>query len=113
MAVFGINRHADRNADRSEQLSGIFHAHLLHLLTQDFGAFQSAVRIGIGKHEGKFLASVAAGDVLSARASFQEIAEDAKERVAGLMAERIVEPLEVIKIDHYDREIAAAALALC
>ena len=52
----------------------------------------------------ELLAAVAAGDVFPARVALEERAHRAQQRVAGGVAEGVVELLEVVDVDHDDAE---------
>src|ERR1700722_14894308 len=76
--------HTHGDADGSQELAGIFHTKLLHLLAQDLCPMESAGHIRIGEHQRELFSTVAAGDILAARVAFQEVSERPKKRVAGL-----------------------------
>ena len=55
-----------------------------------------------GKNEREFLPVVPTGDVPAPDASLQYLAQLSEQRITALMAIRVVEPLEVVEVEHDD-----------
>lgn len=66
----------------------------------------------MGHHDQELLPAVASRDVLGAQHRAQRRGEDAQGPVPGLVAEGVVDGLEVVEIGEDDRERAPAALEL-
>ena len=64
---------------------------------------------GLGHHQHELFAAVSGGDILAAGRRQQVLAYPTQYRVARRVAERVVEPLEVVDIDHHHAEGLAAA----
>ena len=64
-------------------------------------------RPGVGQQKQKLLASPAAKKVHRAEATARHVAENAQHLVAGSVAVGVVDSLEVVKIDHHQRQLVA------
>src|SRR3546814_20277562 len=64
-----------------------------------------------GQDQGELLAAVAAGDVLAAAVLGQQLAELRQQRVATGVAVDVVEGLEVVDVEHQQRQRQPAPLA--
>jgi len=59
---------------------------------------------GSNQHDDKLFAAVAARHVLRPRPRAQQVPQDLKRAVAGLVPEAVVEVLEVVDVDHSQRD---------
>src|SRR5580700_10457254 len=109
-SVVGKESHTDRDADGPQELPGILHTQLFHLLAQNLRPLHCARQIRIGEDEHEFLSTITAGDILATRAPFQEISERTKKRVTRLVSKCIVEPLEMVQVHHEDLHISFVAI---
>ena len=64
---------------------------------------------GAGQHERELLAAEPRGHVGVARGRPQHLGEAPQDVVAGVVAERVVDALEVVEVDHQQRQLAARA----
>src|SRR5512139_1441129 len=71
-----------------------------HVAAQALGQFLRAVERRVGKQNAEFVAAQAGNEVAVAQAGFQRIAELDDELVARLVAEGIVDLLEVVDIEN-------------
>src|SRR3970040_3014321 len=60
--------------------------------------------------QNKFVATVATRDVAPANMLSEKFSEVTQHRIAGVMPKAVVEPLEVIDIEHDDRQLRGVAL---
>src|SRR5258707_5971410 len=65
-------------------------------------------RVGTAQNHDELLASVAADDVRLPQFRMNGVDDGAQARIPGLMAERIVDLLEMIEIDEQERDRQAA-----
>ncbi len=65
----------------------------------------------IGEQHDELVAAHSADGVGLANAGLEAFGDLAEDRVAGLMPKRIVDPLEVVEVDHHDGEIVLRSLA--
>lgn len=114
IAMVGIARHTGRQTDGPQRLAAQFDIQMFHRFPQLFGTGCGDVEVGTGQDEREFLATVAAGDVFAAGVARDELSECCQQGIAAFMAVVIVETLEVIDIEHDDRErLLATACAGC
>src|SRR3546814_2233053 len=79
--------------------------------SSDLGALQRGPGRRFGQDQGELLAAVAAGDVLAAAVLGQQLAELRQQRVATSVAVDVVEGLEVVDVEHQQRQRQPAPLA--
>jgi hypothetical protein len=58
------------------------------------------VEVGLGEQDGELLAADARRHVYAARAGLQRVGEAAQHVVAHVVAVRVVDPLEVVNVEH-------------
>ena len=76
---------------------------------QLLGERRGRVGVGLGQDDEELLAAVAAGEVDDADVGGQQLRDVAQDDVAGGMAVRVVEPLEVVEVDEDQRQRPAVA----
>ncbi|MEY9807654.1 hypothetical protein ABIF30_007261 [Bradyrhizobium elkanii] len=62
----------------------------------------------VGQHHGEFLAAIAGGDVLALDVLLQRLRHQPQHLIAGEMAVGVVERLEVVDVEHQERQRLAA-----
>jgi hypothetical protein len=101
--------YADRDGDCSGEFTCPLPVQVLEALADFLGAYGGLWQRTFGKDDEKLFASVAAGKVVGAHTMKQSFGDQAEGLVAGGMAEGVVVALEVINVEHHDRQSAAAA----
>ena len=70
---------------------------------------RASCSVGAGQHEHELVAAVAGGLVVRAHLGAQRVRHAAQQRVAGRVAELVVDPLEVVEVDQDAAERPAVA----
>ena len=83
-----------------------------HGKAQALGHRQRLVAVGAGQEHGELLAAEPRGDVGAARGLAQHVGEAPQHLVARLVAERVVDALEVVEVAHQQGAAVRAAQAL-
>ena len=109
--VRGVRRDPDAHGQRTAPCAvrvrePVRRDRLADLLGDDEGAGG----VGLGQHDRELLAAVAGDDVDLAHDRRQHPAELGERRVAGDVTVRVVEALEVVGVDHEQRQVLAVAL---
>ena len=68
------------------------------------------VQVGVGQDHGELFATVATGHIVFADAFIQQVAEFLEHPVAAQMAVSVVDPFEMVEIDHAKGQSVAIAL---
>ena len=103
-------RNAEAGRDRHRLALGR-EIELPDLLADALGHAVSARHRGVREDDRELLAAVAARDVAGTERVREEVADALEDEVAEGMAEVVVELLEVIEVDHDERDRAPAARA--
>ena len=99
----------DRDADRDRDPTGDERPQLASGLTsKSLGCPQRALATGVGQHDAEFLASEPHRDVGVTRQVAQQFAEPDQHLVAEIMAETIVDALEMVQVADKQRDVSAA-----
>src|SRR5262249_15986103 len=109
VTVIGKYSDADRYRDRADQPTFVLYAELLDALPKLLRPLHNRVVRSLGHHQHELFSSIAAHDVLAARRHEQVLNDRAQYRVARGVAERVIEPLEIVDVDHHHAKRAAAA----
>ena len=67
------------------------------------------VDVGLGQDQQELLATVAAHEIDRPDVLAERVGDPSQDQVAGGVAVRVVEPLEVVEVDHHDRQLVAEA----
>src|SRR5690606_37344345 len=102
----GTRRHADGGADGDVAAAGL-DVGLGEGGADAFGDIERAGDIRLGQQHDELLAAEASGGVDVADAALDDTGGTAEHVVAGLVAEAVVNALEVVEIDDEERERAA------
>jgi hypothetical protein len=108
LAVLGVARDARAEGHRHE-LAVELERGPLHAGAQLVGQRARGRRLDPGQQEAELLAAEARGDAAVAGALGERAREMADDAVAGQVAEAVVEPAQVVEVDHDDREGLVAA----
>jgi hypothetical protein len=103
-AMFRIDGDAYRQSDSVMSFSQSRNLQKPGCLTQLFGALAGHLQGGIGQDQYEFFTPIPAGHIFSPDMALEKLCQALKEAVAGGMTVSIVEPLEVVDIDHEDAE---------
>jgi hypothetical protein len=98
-AVLGKGGHADGDGHPPQRGAQVRQHLLLDPLAQLLGLRPRVVQGRAGQHHQQLLAAHPAGHVPTPGLLHQEVAEGPQDHVAGVVAERIVEALEVVDVD--------------
>src|SRR6476646_8899560 len=90
-----------RNRDR-QGAESIWYAQRIKRLAYVLGALISSVYIDIGHDDHKFLAAITAGKVTAPAVLRQSNGECLQDFIAGLVTVGIIDPFEVVEVDHDD-----------
>src|SRR5690606_37418830 len=103
-----------RDADRYRQpdpMLAVDHRLRAHPLADRLGPASRGLGVAAFDHDAELLAAVAADDRLRGEDLLEQAAEDAQHAVAAAMAEAIVDRLEVVDVDHHQRDRAGLTVA--
>ena len=106
---------ADRDRDRQVRVALDREALALDERAQLLGQDGAFVDVGLGEDQHEFLAAVPADHVGRPQVRAERLGDAAQDHVAGRMAVRVVDGLEVVDVDEGDRQralVAAGALDL-
>ena len=76
----------------------------LHLLPQPLRESDSCIEHRSGQNQQKLLSTVASDTVDFARFAFQQLREPLEHGVPGLVAEVVVDALELVDVAHHQRD---------
>src|SRR5664279_1687412 len=100
----------DSYADRADERAPmVFELMLLYLLTHPIGESHRCVGHGAREKDHEFLSAVTSNSIDVAREVLQELRELGKHHIARLVPVRIVDALEVIEVEHRERELLVEA----
>src|SRR3954447_24782195 len=99
----GLALHRHRNADRDRHAE----VGLLDRLAQAAAGLERLVGVGDDEQRGELVAADAEERVAPAQRAAQGVGDVAKDLVAVLVAERVVEALEAVEVDEHDRRAGA------
>lgn len=102
--VLGEDGDSRRQSNSFMKLIVILPLQLFGLLPQMFSALLSHLHRGIRHNQRELLAAIAAGNILAADMTLQELAKFAQERIARGMTISVVEAFEVVNVDHDDAQ---------
>src|SRR5262245_21981628 len=100
--------HSCRDRHGLERLAAMPYTQPLDRSPQLFGAPPGILQRRVRQNKRKLLTAVAASDILGAGVSQQQPAERPQQSIAGSMAKRIVDRLEMIDVEHNDAQRATA-----
>src|SRR6476661_4585125 len=103
---------ADRDRDREGAAGFELEAVLVHVAPQALGEGHRALPGGVGKHDHELVATDTGDGVRLACGAPHDLAELGEHRVAGGVAVAVVDLLEMVDVDHQDRQRRAAPLRL-
>ncbi len=107
-----VDRDAQRHGHGAHRLPQMRDRESPHPLTQLLRPLAGVFQRALGQDQQELLAAVATGHVAGADSRREDPAQLPQERVAGLVAEGVVETLEVIQVEHDDRQRTPAPLRL-
>src|SRR5204863_3037800 len=110
LGVIGEDGNPEGNGDGPERLIAISKLELCNFLAHALGPAQRGVERALGQQHQEFLASVAAGDVGPSRGAPERARQLPQYEIARFVAERVVEALEVVDVEHDRGERPAVAL---
>src|SRR5690606_28187254 len=110
VAIGRVAGYADRHRHGRQAATVVLDHHRFHRDADFFGARRATVWRHFRQDQGEFLAAVAAGDVFVARVRGQHLCEMDEDRVAAVVAVLVVEALEVVDVQHQQRQRPAATL---
>src|SRR5262245_10559519 len=97
-------RHAERAGDRSQRLIGMAQSQRTDVVANLLGALPRAIEGRVREDDHKLLAAEAARDIAAADAFLHQRCYFTQHHVARIVPEGVVDALEVIEIQHDDRE---------
>ena len=93
-----------RDPDRDCDLAGRAEVDLVERVRQPAAEVERVARVAGRHHDAELLAAEAADDVRAAQRAAEKIGEVAKHLVAGPVAVDVVDPLEVVDVEHQHRD---------
>src|SRR5439155_14986823 len=109
LAVIGKYGDAHRYRDGSDSPALVFDLEILHLPAELFGSLPDRSLLGRSHHQNELFAAIAGDDILAPRSGQHVLAYCTQHRVPRRVAERVVEALEVVDVDHHYAEGQGAA----
>src|SRR3989442_7969528 len=109
LAVIGKHPDANGYRDGSDAPALVLDLEILHLPAELFGALQDRSLRGRSHDQHELFAAIARDDILAPRSGQHVLAYRAQHRIPRRVAERVVEALEVVDVDHQHAEGLAAA----
>src|SRR2546422_9885716 len=109
LAVIGKHPDANGYRDGSDAPALVLDLEILHLPAELFGALQGRSRRGRSHDQHELFAAIARDDILAPRSGQHVLAYCTQYRIPRRVAERVVEALEVVDVDHQHAEGLAAA----
>ena len=77
---------------------------MFQVFAQEFRSLKRGLGGCARQNQSELLSAVTASGILATRALREEIPQRAQKGVASLMTESVIEPLEVIDVDHEQRD---------
>src|SRR5712692_10853806 len=109
LAVIGKHSDADGYRDGSDAPALVLDLEILHLPAELFGALQDRSLRSRSHDQHELFAAIARDDILAPRSGQHVLAYCTQHRIPRRVAERVVEALEVVDVDHHYAEGQAAA----
>src|SRR2546428_2152311 len=101
--------HPLRQGDCREDLAKVLDIKLFDVFSQSLGALSGDLQRGFRQNKRKLLTTITAGNVFLPRSTLQEVAQLAEQSVARLVAQAVVEALEVVEVEHDQPQAAPTA----
>src|SRR5947209_6196338 len=110
-ALAVIGKHPDANGyrDGSDAPALVLDLEILHLPAELFGALGNRSQRGRSHDQHELFAAIARDDILAPRSGQHVLAYCTQHRIPRRVAERVVEALEVVDVDHHHAERQGAA----
>jgi len=101
LAVVGKYPDAHGNRDGSDPPALVLDLEILHAPAELFGPLRDNSLLGRSHDQNELLAAIAGDDILAPRNGQHVLAYRTQHRIPCRVAERVVEALEVVDVDHH------------
>ena len=95
--------HADGESDRSQRVVLVLYGQFLCLFAQRVGSYGGVLGGRFGQDNAKLLSSITANHIVHPEKFAKQVCNRSQNQITRIVAEGIVEALEVIEVDEQDR----------